>query len=194
LNGLGFALASSTGTREGALSSFRTSVGQRYFGYAPDVSATGRLTRLTPAAFFYFGPFGAFAEYVRSSSQLLSPAATRDVTHNAWDITGSFVLTGETGADRGVRPRASFDPAAGRWGALQLVARYSELTVDRDVFDAGLAAPGASREARQFTIGANWYPVQFIKYYVTFERIAFDGPLAPRDTEKSIVVRAQVAF
>ena len=78
---------------------------------------------------------------------------------------------------------------------MQLVARYTGLTIDDDVFAAGLASSGASREARSFTIAANWFPTAYIKYYATFERTAFDSePPRPRPTENVFLVRAQLAF
>ena len=118
-----------------------------------------------------------------------------NLTNNAWDVTGSYVLTGEAASDRGVRPKTNFDPQAGTWGALQLVARYSELAIDRTAFTAGLAAVGASRQARQWTVGVNWYPTAQLKYYATFERTAFDNEVGtPRATENVMLVRAQLAF
>ena len=86
-----------------------------------------------------------------------------------------------------------FDPENGQWGALQLLARYAVLTVDRDAFDLGLAAVSASREARQITVGANWYPTAFVKFYATYERTTFhDG--AARPSEHVILFRSQLAF
>ena len=104
------------------------------------------------------------------------------------------MLTGEAASDRGVRPKNVFDPANGNWGALQIAARYSALTVDSDVFAAGFGQATASREARSFTLAANWYPAAYIKYYATFERTSFEGGNAARPTENVILVRVQVAF
>jgi len=56
-------------------------------------------------------------------------------------------------------------------------------------------AANVSREARSFTIAANWYPTAYIKYYATFERTVFDGsPSGPRPAENVILVRAQLGF
>ena len=92
-----------------------------------------------------------------------------------------------------MRPGHPFDPAAGHWGALQLVARYSHLRVDPAAFSQSLAAATANRDASAFTLGANWYPAAFLKYYATFEQTSFDGG-ASRPSEHVILVRAQVAF
>ena len=195
LNGLGFALGASRGNQRGALPAFRTSVGQRYFGYIAGASADGARTRVTPAVFYYQNAFAFFAEYMRSEQSVATAAASTDVANQAWQLTAAYVLTGEAGADRGVRPQANFDPTTGEWGAVQIVARVSQLKVDDAAFASALALSGSSREARAFIIGVNWYPAYFIKYYATFERTTFEGGLAPdRRPEHAIVVRAQVAF
>ena len=192
LANLGFHLGASTGTQSGALPSYRTSLGQTFFSYAPGTVADGERTRITPAVFLYSGKFGGFAEYVRSSADLLRGAVRTTATNQAWDVTASYVLTGDTTSERGVRPHAPFDPAAGQWGALQALIRFGELTVDDDVFAAGLAADNASRTARQVTVGANWYLSPFVKVYATFERFTFDG--GDRPAENSILFRTQIAF
>ena len=193
-SGLGFQLGASAGRQTGTLPAFRTSAAQTYFTYAAGSAAAGDRRRITPAVFYYFKSFGAFAEYVRSTQEIARSGSQSDVTNEGWGATASYVLTGETTSDRGVRPARPFDPAGGHWGAVQLVARYSELHVDRRAFAAGLAAPGSSRDAASVTVGANWYPSAFIKYYATFERTSFKGGAVPRPREHVILFRTQVAF
>jgi phosphate-selective porin OprO/OprP len=193
LSGLGFQIGGSIGRQRGTLPSFRTSAGQPYFSYAAGSAAAGDRTRITPAAFYYHRSFGGFVEYVRSAQQVSRAGSDEDISNQGWGIAGSYVLTGETTSDRGVRPRHPFDPSAGHWGALQVAARYSQLAVDRLAFSRGFAAPAASRKASAFTLAANWYPTFFIKYYATFERTTFDGG-AVRPAENIILFRAQLAF
>jgi phosphate-selective porin OprO/OprP len=195
LNALGFQLGGSRGNQSGALPSFRTSATQTYFAYAGGVTGDGMRTRLTPTVFYYYGPFAGFAEHMTSTQRVTNGTTASDVTNRAWEITGSFVLTGEAGTDRGVRPAANFDPAAGTWGALQLLARVTELEVDADAFANGFAAAAASRRARSWTVALNWYPTAYIKYYVTFERTVFDGdPSGPRPAENLFLTRFQLGF
>ena len=100
--------------------------------YAATASANGGRQRVSPAVFYYYKSFGAFAEYMRSTQAISRTGAEADVTNQGWEVTGSVVLTGEPASDRGVRPKNGFDPANGHWGALQFVTRYSALTVDPD--------------------------------------------------------------
>ncbi|HEV8394881.1 MAG TPA: porin [Vicinamibacterales bacterium] len=195
LTGLGFHLGGSRGTQTDALPSFRTSYGQVYFAYAADAAAQGTHTRVTPAVFYYRRSLGAFAEYIRSAQQVARTGVTTDVDNHAWEVTGSYVLTGEAASDRGVRPRHNFDPSAGEWGAVQVLARYTVLTVDRAAFTDGLADTRASRVARSWTLGVNWYPNPWVKWYATVERTTFEGgsPVA-RPDENVVFLRFQLGF
>jgi phosphate-selective porin OprO/OprP len=193
-SGLGFQIGGSAGSQTGALPSFRTSVGQTYFSYAPGHAAAGDRRRVSPAVFYYRKAFGAFGEYMRTSQEVSRPSGTDSVVNDGWEVTTSYVLTGEPASDRGLRPAHPFDPPNGQWGALQIVARYSALRIDPIAFSHALAAPGASARAAAFAAGANWYPATAVKYYVMYERTSFDGGHASRPTEDVIVFRMQVAF
>lgn len=195
VNGLGFQIGGSVGKQTGTLPTFRTSVGQTYFSYATGTAADGRRTRLTPSIFYYYKSLGAFAEYVRSTQEVTRAGSTREVTNTGWNVTASFLLTGEAASSGITRPRSVFDPPTGKWGALQLVARYSALDVDDDLFAAGFAAAGAADKAKSFTVGVNWYPASVVKYYLNYERTKFDNGTAPdRPTENIVLFRVQLGI
>jgi phosphate-selective porin OprO/OprP len=195
IHNLGFQVGGSTGHELGALPAFRTSAQQTYFSYASGAAASGNRTRVSPAVFYYYKEFGGYAEYARSAQQITRGGRQTDVANHAWEATASYLLTGEAASEGIVRPRSDFDPATGHWGALQLIARYATLTVDPDAFTAGLAAAGASQQAKSFAIGANWYPNAYIKLYGTFERTMFDGQASGgRPAENVIVFRTQLGF
>jgi phosphate-selective porin OprO/OprP len=193
LSGFGFQIGGSSGRQNGTLPTFKTSVGQTFFSYTAGSVASGDRRRMSPALFYYYKAFGGFAEYMRSTQSVSRPGVATDVRNQGWEISGSFLVTGEAAGERGVQPKFNFDPAAGRWGALQLVGRYTVLNVDRDVFSLGLASSTASRLTKSFTVGANWYPNSFIKIYGTYERTLFEG-LTSRPSENVILVRSQLAF
>jgi phosphate-selective porin OprO and OprP len=188
---LGFHLGGSTGTETGALPSYRTSAGQTYFSFPTTTTADGRRSRVSPAVFLYVKRFGGFAEYARTTQDIVTDGVPRTITSQAWGVTASYVLTGEATSDRGVRPKAPFDPAAGTWGAVQLAARYAELTLDEELFTSGIAAASASRTAQQLTLAANWFLNNYVKIYATYERFSFSGT---RANENLILFRSQLAF
>lgn len=194
--GMSVGVAGSTGTASGAsaLPSYRTTIFQQtFFSYATGAAADGRLTRAAAYASLHRGPLGAFAEYTRSAVPVSRGDTREAVAHQAWQVNATYVLTGEAATDNGVTPRASFNPAAGAWGAVQVAARYHTLAIDHAAFDLGLAAPAASREARAWSAGLNWYLNRLLQYRVMFERTVFEGG-AERPAENVITFRSQVSF
>jgi phosphate-selective porin OprO/OprP len=191
LGNFGVHLGGSTGSQTGALPSYRTSAGQTYFSFPATTTADGRRNRVTPAVFLYLGSFGGFAEYARTTQEIATSGVPRTVTNQAWGVTASYVLTGEATSERGVRPKKPFDPAAGTWGAVQVAARYAQLTLDEALFTSGLAAATASRKAQQLTFATNWFLNNYVKIYATYERFTFSGP---RADENVILFRSQLAF
>ena len=197
---LSVSLGGSIGDQSGALPLpvLRTSLLQQiYFAYAiaNGVVADGVRHRYAPGVSYYHKEFGGSVEYAHSEMPVRKGAAVADVGNDAWAVSASWTLTGETAGETLVRPRANFDFGAGHYGAFQLAARYHELTVDRDAFTLELAAAGASRKAESWTVGLNWYPAPFLKYVVDFERTVFDdNAVGARPPENALFFRTQLYF
>lgn len=205
LSGLGFGLAASVGDKQGAGNSFlpryRTPGQNVFFNYRGTVLADGRHTRLSPQAWYYRNAFGLQAEAIRSQQEVSlsgNPASRTALSHDAWQLTASWVLTGEDASYRGVaKPHRPFVAGAEGWGAFELVARYGELDVDDDAFglyaDPGLAAT----RARAWGLGLNWYLNSNLKLVLNHTRATFDGGAAggrDREDESTIFSRLQLAF
>ena len=199
LKGLGLAISGSTGSATGAaaLPSFRTqSLEQPYFSYA-GAEADGTRTRYSPQAFYYYKAFGGFGEYVHTQTPVRKGPDREEISHDAWQLAASYVLTGETATDAGigVRPRANFDFGNGNFGAFQIAARYHTLKVDDRAFTLGMATPGSSEKADAWTVGLNWYLTGNFRYTFNYERTVFDGdPDGSRKAENGFVFRTQVNF
>jgi phosphate-selective porin OprO/OprP len=195
-SGLTVAIAGSTGNQSGPLAAIRTpSLLQNILTYA-GATADGRLNRYSPGASYYFKRVAAIAEYVHTGVPAKRGDLRQQLTHEAWQIAGSYVLTGgDTATERGVRPQHNFDFGHGHIGALQVAARYHKLDVDRDAITAGIPAAGSSGEASSWTVGLNWYLNPVIKYVVNFERTTLDGDATgDSHTGNAISFRAQVSF
>ena len=115
--------------------------------------------------------------------------------HNdAWQVAGSWLLTGEDASFKGVKPKNNFDFDKKTWGAWEVVARYSELNIDGDAFtydklDSGAvsgtlkgtshylyADPNVSaKSAKTWTAGINWYLNPDVKFTLNYEQTKFDG-------------------
>jgi phosphate-selective porin OprO and OprP len=189
----GVAVGATSGTQAGALPVYHSTAQQVFFAYAAGAFADGDRTRVSPSAFYYYGPIGAFAEYARTTQAVQGPHSSDTPTNTAWEITGAFVITGEAASERGVVPSQPFDPALRHFGALQMMARYSHVAVAPSVFANGLAGAGASQTASAAGVGMALYANQAVKFVLTFERTSFDDNRAgSRLPEHAIVFRAQV--
>src|SRR5262245_57082180 len=142
IEGLGFHVGGSVGREHGSLPTFKTPGQESFFAYTAGAAANGTRTRIAPAAFYYYAAVGAYAEYARSAQTIALGGIDIDIANHGWEVTTSYLLTGESATPGIVRPKRNFDPEAGRWGAVQLLARYAVLSVDRKIFDAGLRSEG----------------------------------------------------
>jgi phosphate-selective porin OprO/OprP len=201
LRGLGFAIAGSRGKQQGiaALPLLRTqTILQPYFSYlGTGVGADGARTRYSPQAFYFHKRFGGWFEFVHTNVPVRRADVREEIAKHAWQIAGSWVLTGEpaTDAGTGVRPRANFDFGNGHWGAFQIAARYHALEVDQEAISLGFATPGSSRKAEAWTLGLNWYLTGNLRYTLNFERTVFDDdPDGPRRAENALAFRTQLSF
>jgi phosphate-selective porin OprO/OprP len=209
LSGLGVGVAATTGLERGtpaapALASYRTPGQQTWFRYTSstttptnNVFADGQRARLAPQAYFYTGPLGLHAEYIESWQKVSRiGAASAKLKHRAWETTGSFFLTGEKNSFKSAAPKKPFDPKAGTFGAIELAARYSELSIDDASFPTFAAATSTPSEAKAWAVGLNWYLARAIKVVVEYEHTTFTGgaTTGDREPESFIVTRVQHSF
>ena len=176
-------------------------------GTSPVVVANGRHWRLAPQAYYYWGPLGLLGEYVlsnqRVSRTVVAPLTTQNLEHKAWQITGSWVLTGEDASYTGVTPFHPFDPSTGGWGAWQLVGRYGSLDIDDKAFPNFANPATSATKATAWSAGLNWYLNRNVRVSASFSRTTFAGAgaasaTAPgnvsRQPENVLFTRVQLAF
>ena len=202
-------LPSNTG---GSLPGYFTDGQQQFFAYNPAdkavVVAKDDHWRLSPQAYYYYGPFGLLGEYAISDQNVsrtgVAPFDSAHLQNTAWEVSASWVLTGEDAAFAGgVIPRRPFNPRQGAWGALQLVGRYAELSLDRAAFPE-FADPATSAEsAAAWSVGLNWYLNRNLMVKTSFTHTHFNGgggagTSAPatvtRQAENVLFTRIQLAF
>jgi len=211
LQGLGLGVGGSTGIERGTVSSSTTSAGLPsyrspgqlvVFRYRNDGTvagtaiANGRRSRLTPQGYFYLGSFGLLGEYNFSWQEVTQAATTAKLMHSAWQLSGSFFLTGEKASFRSAAPRKSFDPEAHTWGALEIVARYGDLKIDNATFPTFANPASSIRREQAFGMGLNWYFLRAVKWSLDYERTSFTGgaALGDRETENALQTQFQLAF
>ncbi|MBC8002501.1 MAG: porin, partial [Opitutaceae bacterium] len=228
LHGLGIGVAGSYGfvssnnpaglpaSTGGTLPGYATIGQQQFFAYNPAVGtvvANGNHWRLSPQAYYYFGPLGLMAEYaisnqrVTRSGTLALPALSANLQNTAWQIAASWVLTGEDASFNGVVPRHPFDIANGQWGAFQIIGRYSALDVDDDAFPTFSNPNYSASSATGWSAGINWYLHRNIRLNASYSYTTFTGgggagpgggAVAPaivtRQPEQVFFTRVQLSF
>jgi phosphate-selective porin OprO/OprP len=233
LEGLGVGVAGTWGQpNDDTLSTYTTAGQQTMFRYLSAARADGNHYRVYPQMYWLWGPFGLIGEYVVSNQDLVNQSVQNtpdgprtknryqiNETDYAWNVTASYVLTGEDNVfqGQGIRPRHGFDPFAGRWGAFQIAARWTEIHFGEDVFQ-NVAKTGSPvytfadprqsvQSATEWSLGVNWWLNPNVKLMADYSQTYFDGgagvydakgkltnQVMDRETEKVFITRVQVAF
>jgi phosphate-selective porin OprO/OprP len=164
-----------------------------------------------------YGSLFGQAEYFHYS---VGRSGLADADFNGGYIQGSYTTTGEhrkynpaTGSYSGISPAHPFDVAhlgEGAWGALELGARYSIIDLN-DKYGGGTASAASSSaiaggKQQVFTLGANWYVNNNIRFMVNYLHGKIDKPNGTAGIEgvplgtnigatfDAIALRSQVAW
>ena len=175
----------------------------KFFSYGNNTYASGDRDRLSPQAYFYYGPFGVIGEYAWVRQDIQNSSSTANVKNDAWQIAGSWLITGEDASFKGVKPKRAFDADQGTWGAWELVARYQEANIDDKAFENTTFADlsKSAKSAKAWGLGLNWYLNQNVKLATNYERTSFNGGgggtnAAPVDRadEETLYTRLQLSY
>ena len=204
LKGLGFGVGGSwevdraaTNTLSGLTPGYTTDGQQKFFSYASGVFANGPHWRLSPQAYYYWGPVGLLAEYVISEQRVTKGTASRDLQNTAWEVSAGWILTGEDASYNGFTPKHPFDFRKNQWGAWQLVARYATLDVDKAAFPTFASLSTSASAAHAWSFGVNWYLNKNVRVNTSFSHTQFDdgkSGAVTKQPENALFTRLQLAF
>lgn len=207
--GLGFGIGATSGTQiGGSLPQYRSHGQNTFFSYnAAGAAANGRHSRYSPQFYWYRNQIGLLGEYASSRQEVTRTSGpTVDFTHTGYELTATYVLTGEDATFKGpVKPASPYAIGAEGWGALEVALRAGALEVDKDVFDAAAGggtafATGAvarQQKASSYGLGFNWYLTQNAKVVLDYNFTKFDaapGSTATREDEKALFTRLQINY
>jgi phosphate-selective porin OprO/OprP len=127
---------------------------------------------------------------------------------DGWYVQGAWVLTGEPRPYNPAEARFdapkmnyNFNPSAGTWGAVELVARYSDMDLNYRSGGAGVAqAADAIRGGEQkiTTAGVNWYLNPDIRLMLDYQHVDVSRLNAAGaqigQTYDTVAARAQFTF
>ncbi|HSS37357.1 MAG TPA: porin [Polyangia bacterium] len=203
---LGVGIAASTGNEKGSatnpwLNAFKSDGQQTIFQYlaatpANTVFALGRHTRINPQLYYYIGPFGLLAEWVKEYQELANSVGTGAVNNNAAHVTASVVIGGAATYE-GIKPNHPLSVANGTFGAFEIGLRYEYMHIDTDAFPTAADPSKSVRQGQAGGIALNWQLTRNIKASGDFVESWFDGGAANkanRTTEKVGIGRFQVYF
>jgi phosphate-selective porin OprO/OprP len=205
LQGLGFGLggsyevdrATTNTSGTGLTPGYTTDGQQKFFTYSSGVNANGTHWRLSPQGYYYYGPLSLMGEYAVSDQSVTKGTTTADLQNTAWEVSGGWVLTGESASYNGVTPLHPFDLRNGQWGAWQVVGRYSTLDIDKNAFPTFASLSTSASAAHEWAFGINWYLNKNIRVNASFSHTQFvDGKSGPvtAQPENVLFTRLQLAF
>jgi phosphate-selective porin OprO/OprP len=195
----GVGVAGSSGSQHGAIAGLKTVGQSTFFKYSSTALANGQHNRISPQAYYYAGPVGLLGEFAISSQDALNKSITRRLKNEAWQVTGSVMLTGEKNGYTGIRPRHSLEPAQAlrHFGAVELALRYSQVRIDGDAFPLFANPQTAAQRAEEQGIGVNWYLNRVVKLVTDYEHTRFRmavNTATPLHSENVLMSRIQLAF
>ncbi len=227
--GLGFGVGVTNTDARGSfgntsLSTYKTFGQENFFSYRTDASATntvfadGQRTRIAPQVSYYNGGFGLTSEYIKEKQETVrvygaavGQQRAEELTNDGWNLTTSYILTGEDASFKSVKPSKPFDPANGGWGAWEITATTGELGIDNDAFydtdgvlggtDSFALATRSAKSAHNVGVGVNWYLNNVLRVSLDYNKTAFDWggggtAITPEDREDEDVFigRIQASF
>ncbi len=180
LQGLGIGYAGTDGNHVGnvtntQLPTYKTPGQQTFFKYATNVFSSGKETRSNPEAWFYLNNFSLLVDYVEARQDVKLGTATARLKNRALDVSGSWIITGETASFKGgVKPYHDFNIDGSGWGAWELTARYGYTDIDDAAFAGGFASLSSSASKATSTgFGIGWYLSQNLKLLADFDKTKF---------------------
>jgi phosphate-selective porin OprO and OprP len=198
---LGFGIGASSGSVDGeALPSFKTFAQNSFVTFNSGVIESGHRTRLAPGAYYYMGGFGLYSEYGLTEEGMQKGTTRADIAYRAWQVAGSYILTGEKKSYLSPNPKKPFDPKNHAWGAVEVAIRTGEFTADRGLFNYGFATSTVTpRVTHEVVGGVNWYLNRLFRITADYGRTNFGGgaTLAAginKPTEKVLTLRFQINF
>ncbi len=207
LKNSGIGIAASSGNEQGtvaapALGAYRTPGQVSAFQYRSDgtaantVIASGRRVRIEPQGYLNAGQFGVLAQYTAASHHVRRQTTSAELDHHAWQVSGSWMITGEKNSYRGITPLRAFDPAKKGWGAVEIAARYGVLGVDDDAFPLFADPATTTSGYHSWGLGVNWYLTRNVKFMADYDRASFAGGAVNgnRAPERFVSTRFQTSF
>ena len=161
---------------------------------ADTVVADGRHWRATAQGYYFGGPLGVLAEYVRSTQHVVLNGTHDRVTADSWQALAQYVITGEDATYNSVTPKHPFAPEKGTWGAFDVAARIGEIRVtDGEVFSAFSDPAKSARRAWSTGAGVDWFANRSFRAVLDVEHTWFTLGAKPAAADKTLAAADRAA-
>lgn len=195
---------------------------QSFFAFNAGDTVDGVVSRISPQAYYYAGPFGLIAEYTQTTQNVrraVTGAAggvvEKDLTNKAWAVTGSWFVTGDKNSYKSIKiKKANTFPSFESIGAIELLARATGIKIDDAAFSplgtnlTQTYANASTQASEALGLGGavKWYLNNSLNILVSYEQTSFTGgtgtaataALAPvvadRETEKVVSTAFNLSF
>ena len=207
------------------LPTYKTETQRSFFTYAPATTASGTIPatgatyadgerlRVSPQAYYYYQSFGLLTEYVKETQDVARTFGTGPTAFtrraalkpDSWQVAATYLLTGDTATFGTLVPNHPFRVDGPGWGAFEVAARISQLSLDPETFSTSTRLANSwfadpttqASKATAWTLGLNWYLTQNVVWYVDYTVTRFDGGAPPgteRPNESAFFTQLQLAF
>ncbi len=186
--------------------------------YSGNMVPDGSFYHIDFQGYYYNGPFGFLGEHVDSIQSVIGanngnipatvsggvPIAPVQLDNQAWLAEVQWVIGGKAGFE-GAQVDNPFNPAEGKWGALELVGRVHCSYLDAKSFQSGYGiswAPSSVgplatgyQQAMSYGIGFNWWLNENFKFMCDGEETDCSGGNSPnywgtaKNSEQIMVAR-----
>jgi len=205
---IGWASQSSAGTAQ-LFQNYSTDGGNTFFSFPNGLNVQGEHWRISPQMYYTYGPFEFFGEFIAekqgvNTAGVGSGGGFTNYETTAWNVTMSYVLTGEENGLDGIVPERPLNFSTGDIGAWELAWRYDGIAIGANAFrpltagGMGVSAVDNATAANGFSLGLNWYPNRIIRLGVTVEYQAFTGgggqDTVAENNELGFITRLQLNY
>lgn len=152
------------------------------------LDSSGLLTRQdrqTGLEFLYMqGPFTVQSEYFQK--EMAAPVGDPDGQVDAWYLQTTWTVTGEARAYRVADGFPDTVKPTGKWGAVELVAKYDWIAFDAD--------DRPTETARGYLAGVNWYVDKHIRLMLNYIHVDSDNLVGEDEDETADVISTRIQF
>ncbi|HEX8874173.1 MAG TPA: porin [Nitrosospira sp.] len=172
-------------------------------GASAGASGDSSQSTFAAEAAYAIGPVTLQGEYANSTldDSHTMAGVQKNSTVQAFYVQASWFVTGERTIYRMERGALGKPRPIGKWGALELAARYDLAENTTQSLNADPCRTGTSKcQVEVITLGVNWYVRQglrfMLNYYVSSARLGNTGSGTPNrtDTPSVISFRTQLSF